>query len=320
VMPARDVVAQLGGRWHGSYGTCSCPVHDDRRPSLKIRDWPESPDGISVHCFSGCDWRTVKAELARQGLIGGWSRDSAERPAIDPAELERRAAEQRAETAKRRELARWIWGKARPGGAELVRYLRDCRAIDLDRIGGVPDCLRFERAARIPGTEQHCPAMVAAVTDALGEVTAVHTTYLNADCSDKAPMDDARVIIGPLGGGAVRLFPVRSELGIAEGIETALAAAELTGVPTWAGLNTSGLQGFMAPPKIRRVIIFADNDRPNPKTGKRPGTYAAETLAARLTQQRIDAEIRYPAGGRKDFNDQLRERRASAHHSKKEAI
>ena len=37
-MTAREVVKALGGRWHGNYGTARCPAHDDREPSLSVRE------------------------------------------------------------------------------------------------------------------------------------------------------------------------------------------------------------------------------------------------------------------------------------------
>jgi hypothetical protein len=54
-----------------------CPVsghgcgRGDRRPSLKIEDGDEEP---IVHCFAGCDWQDVKAELRRQGLLPEFKR------------------------------------------------------------------------------------------------------------------------------------------------------------------------------------------------------------------------------------------------------
>jgi len=42
----------------------------------------------------------------------------------------------------------------------------------------------------------------------------------------------------------VQLMPAGGVLGIAEGIETALSAAVLDGVPVWAALNTSLLARF----------------------------------------------------------------------------
>ena len=37
-MNAQEITKALGGQWHGSYGTAKCPSHDDREPSLSIRD------------------------------------------------------------------------------------------------------------------------------------------------------------------------------------------------------------------------------------------------------------------------------------------
>jgi putative DNA primase/helicase len=318
-MRAREVSLALGGNGRMGAGGrywCRCPGHDDHNPSLTVKDDSSRRDGIDVRCWSaGCNPVAIKRELARRGLIEGlsrWRENSA--PAIDPAELERVAAERRAEQARRKDLAVWLWGKAEPQTREVARYLSECRAIDLDGIGGIPDALRFDRRARIPQTQplQHCPAMVAAVTDALGGVTAVHETFLTADGSSKAALEKAKFIIGAPSGGAVRLSRVAEQLGLAEGIESALSAAELHGIPTWAVLSTSGMLGFMVPPSVKRVVIFADRDPINLKTGKRPGTYAAESLGARLAQQRIPFRIQYPALGFADFNDELRARKGRA--------
>jgi hypothetical protein len=57
--------------------------------------------------------------------------------------------------------------RQKPDAIELARYLSEGRGIDLDRIGGVPECLRYQIDAVIPETEpqQYGFAMVAAVTD-----------------------------------------------------------------------------------------------------------------------------------------------------------
>ncbi len=64
---AAEITKALGGRWHGSFGTARCPAHDDARPSLQLSDG----DGgaVIVHCHAGCDWRDIKAELRRRGLL-----------------------------------------------------------------------------------------------------------------------------------------------------------------------------------------------------------------------------------------------------------
>ena len=66
-MNAEDFTRALGGRWHGTYGTARCPAHDDREPSLSVRD---GVDGEPVfNCFVGCDWRDIKDMLRTSGLL-----------------------------------------------------------------------------------------------------------------------------------------------------------------------------------------------------------------------------------------------------------
>jgi putative DNA primase/helicase len=311
-MRARDIAMALGGtgspETRGRY-RCCCPVHGDVNPSMTVQDYPARPDGIDVKCWSAnCNPLAIKRELARRNLIAG-TISKAER--IDAKAMAKQAAKHRAEQAKRRELAGWLWSKGEPNALEVARYLSDGRAIDLDRIGGIPAVLRYQIDAVVPETDPklHGFAMVAAVTDALGELAAVHQTFLKFSGNAKAGLGDDKYIIGAPSGAAVQLIDAGADLGVSEGIETALSAAELHGIPTWAALNTSGLIGFMVPPRVKRLTIFADRDRINPKTGKRPGTYAAETLAARLIQQRIECRIKYPALDFADFNDELRARK-----------
>ena len=66
-MNAQDLTKALGGRWTGASGVARCPAHDDREPSLSIRD---GADGEPVvNCFAGCDWRDVKDALRADGLL-----------------------------------------------------------------------------------------------------------------------------------------------------------------------------------------------------------------------------------------------------------
>ena len=63
---AQKITKDLGGKWHGRYGTVCCPCHDDKNPSLQISD---ADDGsLIVHCHGGCDWKVIKDELKRRGL------------------------------------------------------------------------------------------------------------------------------------------------------------------------------------------------------------------------------------------------------------
>ena len=47
-------------RQAGQWSAC-CPGHDDKRPSLSVRETPEG--AVLVHCFSGCSADAVVAAL-----------------------------------------------------------------------------------------------------------------------------------------------------------------------------------------------------------------------------------------------------------------
>ena len=152
-------------------------------------------------------------------------------------------------------------------------------------------------------------ALLADVRDVNGELVTAHVTYLQGarklEIADPegdptaARMLAARKILSKMDGRvgcAVRLAPATDTLGIAEGIETALSAAMIEGLPVWAALNTSLLAKFEPPPQTQRLVIYADNDA--------PGLLAAGRLMERL-QGRIRFELRVPRPPYKDFNDQL---------------
>ena len=64
-MTAETIAKALGGRKVGQGWTARCPAHDDREPSLSIRD----ADGkVLVRCHAGCDQRDVIAALKERGL------------------------------------------------------------------------------------------------------------------------------------------------------------------------------------------------------------------------------------------------------------
>ena len=132
------------------------------------------------------------------------------------------------------------------------------------------------------------PAMVATVTDQSGKAVSIHRTYLQD--GKKAPITAPKKLMRglPIAGAAIRLTPVSECLGIAEGIETALAASELFGVPVWSCLSTSGIKSFEPPPGTRKVIIFGDNDT------NCAGQAAAWEASHRLALREIEVEVQIP--------------------------
>ena len=100
-------------------------------------------------------------------------------------------------------------------------------------------------------------------------------------------------------GGAVRLFASAETMGIAEGVETALAASKLFDLPVWSALSAGGLVKWQPPPVARHVVVFGDNDH------NATGQAAAWALAHRLIIDGINAEVRIPDEPGTDWNDVL---------------
>ncbi len=100
-------------------------------------------------------------------------------------------------------------------------------------------------------------------------------------------------------GGAVRLAPSAETMGIAEGVETALAATKLFDIPVWSALSAGGLIKWQPPQTARHVIVFGDNDK------NATGQAAAWSLAHRLIAEGLHAEVRIPDDAGTDWNDVL---------------
>lgn len=163
----------------------------------------------------------------------------------------------------------------------------------------MPSCLRFIERCRAPDGIQR-PALLALVADTDGQPATIHRTFLGPN--GKADMEHPRALMpGPLAAGAaIRLFPVAGRtLGIAEGIETAFAAADRFGVPVWSAINATMLAKWAPPPHVRDVWVFGDND------AKFGGQAAAFTLARRLAgHQDLRVQVKVPSATGHDWADE----------------
>jgi len=65
-MTAEIIARALRGRKVGRAWMARCPAHEDREPSLSIKD---AEDGkILVRCHAGCDQQQVIAALKARGI------------------------------------------------------------------------------------------------------------------------------------------------------------------------------------------------------------------------------------------------------------
>jgi len=131
--------------------------------------------------------------------------------------------------------------------------------------------------------------MVHKVSGPDGKPLTFHVTYL--DEGKKADVSSPRKLmpaIGPLAGAAIRLGRGAEEMGIAEGIETALSASELYKLPVWSAINTTLLEKFDPPSICKRLWIFGDSDR------SFAGQKSAYALAERLAKTGLEVHVLIP--------------------------
>ncbi len=186
-----------------------------------------------------------------------------------------------------REALNRIRRLVRPPGAAVQAYLAG-RGLD------VPPAIRQARLVYWHERKQlgEFDCMVALVSSPQAKPLTYHVTYLRG--GKKAEVPCARKVMPPVAtitGGAIRLYPVAEEMGVAEGIETAIAATMLTGIPTWAAVSANGVESFQPPARCKRLVVFGDNDT------SFTGQAAAYALAKRLKLAGLDCEVRIPDRG-----------------------
>jgi putative DNA primase/helicase len=259
-LDARAITKALVGKWQGRYGLCRCPAHADKMPSMKVRDDQRKGDGIDVHCFAGCDWKDIKADLAKYGLLRSFETKS------EPRRLPRTAeATSSGVIAPTKATGRQIWNESIPLPGTLgERYFTEYRGV---QVGTVDHALRYNKLHRM---------VVALMTDPItGEPCGVHRTFLNADGSKRE-----RKMLGRQ--GVVRVSPdeeVTHGLGIAEGVEDALAILASGWAPVWAATSAGMIERFPVLSGIECLTIFADNDA--------AGMAAAQACAERWADREV---------------------------------
>jgi DNA primase len=252
-----ELISQRGFKLvrHGSEFVGLCPFHIERTPSFYVVE-----DQGFFHCF-GCDahgnaidfvmrvdnlnFRQAVAKLASgQGAL------AAAAPA-DGTAVARREKDER-----NRRIALQLFEEAKPAGGTLVEtYLRS-RGLSLPPA----PVLRFSPRCWNRETGRKLPAMLARVDDIDGNFLGVHRTWLLPDGSGKAELQDQKMSLGRVRGGAIRLAPAGSKLAVAEGIENALSATAVKGIPAWSAVAKGGFKALRLPAEVREVLIVADHD------------------------------------------------------------
>ncbi|WP_347264293.1 toprim domain-containing protein [Nitrobacter sp.] len=292
-MTAETIAKALGGHRAGATWMARCPAHDDSRPSLSISAGRHGK--VLVRCHAGCDQRDLIAALSKRAL---WDATSKCHGGIARKHRKKLEREPDPYAKARTEAALAIWRVSQDiAGSPAETYLRS-RGLDLP----VSPALRFHAGLKHPSGGVW-PAMVALVVNGeTGLPIAIHRTFLARDGHGKAPVDPAKMMLGPCRGGAVRLGKPGSVLMVGEGIETCLAAMQATENAAWAALSTSGLRSLDLPRDVCDLIVLADGDE--------PGEAAAQHCARRWQREGRCVRIARPPQGM-DFNDLLKARNPS---------
>ncbi|MBK1699951.1 DUF7146 domain-containing protein [Thiococcus pfennigii] len=315
--------AQAAGRWPevlavlapalmpalerlGRHGPC--PVHGGRDGFRLFRDVLETGGGICNSCGTFPDgfallmwvnhWSFPQALQAVAQALGG-SPDG-----VPPRSWNCRtyaSAAERDRKALIEALAR-VWAqsldpadrRAGPLRAYLRRRGLDGTPLDAAVVRFHPALGYWERTDDGEwALRGRYPALVARVRGADGSPVTLLRTYLTPD-GRKAPVAAPKKLMAHpgdrLGGGAIRLFAPAPVLGVAEGIETALAVQRQTGMPVWSAVSATLLARFEPPAATRRVLVWADRDRSG------AGAAAALALRERLLGRGIAVVVRLPPG------------------------
>lgn len=263
----------LNGRHH------PCPCNGEGKDRFRFSDnngsgsffCACSPDGKGggfalLECFTGRKFADLAKEI--DGLIGN-SADRIDKPdKLDPMPLLR--AIQRKAVKPSTQVTSYLESR----GLIVAPGLRELSSID------------YWDGGKVVGSY---PAMAGKIVDKTGAPISWHVTYLQS--GGKAPVDPARKVMPPNGqikGCAIRLFPPADHIGIAEGIETAIAAHMMFGEPVWSCISRGGLESFEPTKGLVSVTVYGDNDA---SFAGQAGAYKA---AESLKRKGIKVDVRIP--------------------------
>jgi phage/plasmid primase-like uncharacterized protein len=288
-----------------------------RKQVWNCRGCGDGGDVISlVQHIDDCDFAEAIRTLT--GIV-----DLDRRPSMpDPIKLveaqakaEAQARDELADVRQRMAKARPIWQQAVPIEGTLVeRYLRDHRWLDVPaNISG--SVLRFH--GKCPFGTAHYPAVVALVRNVLNDrEQAIHRTALRSDgAALKIDGKTARLSLGPIGGGAIKISDnaevTTGGLTIGEGVETVIAAmmAPMWLRPAWSLIDSGNLKSFPVLSGIESLTILVDHDRLD-QHGRRAGQKAAAECARRWDAAGREVITIIPTHEGEDMADVASHRRA----------
>lgn len=216
------------------------------------------------------------------------------------AATQQRQRQQRQQWAANAQRIEQVWGQSLPlvPGDPCSLYLDRRGFGDVARL---PDVLRLHQSLPYWRDGEKLgifPAMLAPIVAPDGRMVALHRTYLTDD-GRKADVPSPKKLSGAAGWLAGAVIPLHNPsdgcIGIAEGIETALAAWCASGVPTVAAYCSGNLANYQWPGYVKRLVIFADADK--------AGREAAAALRTRAKSASLRVDVMTPSDPGRDWCD-----------------
>ncbi len=292
-----QVKSDTQGKWPGIFSSfgiivgngkhCPCPICGG-----KDRFRFDDKDGRGTYICNQCgagdgfklimdvlriDFRTACEDIAKIVGTVEASKSQSEKP-VSPEKL------------------REIFKGSKPikQGDPVVDYLRG------RGLSNFPKTLRYAPKCWESETKIDQEAMLAVFSLTDGEAVTIHRTYIKD--GKKLNIESPKKTMPPIKkmtGGAVRLYEYQGEtLGIAEGLETAIAVREMHLIPVWATLSAGLMEVFEPPLEVKKIEIYTDND------SNYAGQRAAYILANRLViKNKISVQVLISEAG--DFLEDL---------------
>jgi predicted P-loop ATPase len=272
ILPKFKGVVQDSNGW-----TAKCPAHGDRQASLSIAH----RDGKwLLNCHKGCTTAAIcqAIDVEMSDLFDAPKKTKSKRT---PAQ---------------------IFADAQILTPTFPYF--SARGLDVGAFSGLASVVRYEPKCWHKENQTEKPALIAAVTNGDGAVSAIQRIYLTDDGKAKAckPMS-----LGRTKGLAIRLGPPTETVYLAEGFEDAATAQQAdSGASAWAATGASNLPNVEFPETTKTVVLLGQNDRADP--GKHDPAFARYAMQAvqKLIANGKQARIAWPPGGVRDINDFVR--------------
>lgn len=272
---AETIVAQLKGKWHGTFGLVKCPAHADSTPSLSIAQGRKGP---IFKCHAGCAFRDIMRALRAMKIEVG------------STELDERATGAKAGYSL--SVVERIWDQAKPITGTLGQRHLVARGLGMDHAR-----LRFNPQATygpVKSPERIGPAILVPMHHE-DRLVGILRNFL--DPTDRQHFGCFKPVLCSEPRAAMQLAAAGPTLALTEGWEDAIAYTRLHKIPAWGLPGIEWLAHTAIPDMVEELIIAFDRG---------PAAKAAfDKHADRLTTRQRRARFDPPPAPTKDWNARL---------------